>query len=55
MTDHDLEAISVFKLATALFPARSNAFDCLGEAYQQHNVRHLNVLRAMPSKPKAKG
>lgn len=37
MSDHNKEAIGVFKLVTVLYPASSNAFDCLGEAYQQNH------------------
>jgi dienelactone hydrolase len=36
MADHNQQAIGAFKLVTVLFPASSNAFDCLGEAYQQN-------------------
>lgn len=41
--DRNREAIGVFKLVTVLFPASGNAFDCLGEAYQQNGDYDLAV------------
>jgi dienelactone hydrolase len=35
-SDRNKEAIAVFRLVTVLFPQSANAFDCLGEAYQQN-------------------
>ena len=35
------DAIAIFKLNTAEHPASSNAFDSLGEAYQQNGEKNL--------------
>jgi pimeloyl-ACP methyl ester carboxylesterase len=41
--DRNMEAIAVFRLVTTLFPQSANAFDCLGEAYQQNRDYGLAI------------
>jgi dienelactone hydrolase len=53
--NHNREAIAVFKLVTVLFPQSGNAFDCLGEAYQQNHDDKLaidNYVRSFALDPK---